>query len=132
MNFTTQNVRDSKGLENRKAERTARAKQMFAKAASITYLGTMTKEELTALTVENPTPDQKRVQDEYGKLSCAICGRMHNPDRAMFATFYRNDSDRSIFALSDTCRFEYLGPVVNKVLANPADYVAAFPPVKKR
>ena len=109
---------------NKHDEREARAKAAFAKGKQfVTFLG-------------NPTPkmseaDEKAYTDGGG--ACLICGRTHSIERASLTSFYRNEVDKSIFALSDSCRanyFQVLG--IDRMLTNPDVYHSVYPTVKKR
>lgn len=126
------------GRENasreRKAQRLARAKELFT-ASAITFLGRLSIEQ------SQQVAEGKEVKTGIFELSqakpdaakCILCGGTHTLASAKtnsLISWYKKGTQ--VFALSDTCRQDYLAPYLGTALVNGSAYRTAYPkaPVK--
>lgn len=132
------------GTRERKPARLARAKQMFAKPASIKFLGRVILPAAASSALaegqEILIAGQPVKAGKPGILACVICQGTHGsaekfhsrPDLVALTSLYENVADKTVFALSDSCREEYLAGFVSKSLTNPVDYLSNYPKAPTR
>lgn len=141
---TTAPVSRENGTRERKPARLARAKQMFSKPASIKFLGRVILPIEAAKALEQGQEiliaGQPVKAGKPGILACVICQGTHGSaekfhsrtDLVALTSLYENVASKTVFALSDSCREEYLAEFVSKSLTNPTDYLAHYPKAPTR
>ena len=128
--FTTSPVSRHENSEREsRAHREQRAKAEFGKAKSITFLGALPLEAVKAIADGKDVlvaPMGNKPYSEAGK--CTICHGTHRAGQASKTTWYRNENTKTVFALSDTCRADYLASQgIERILTNPEVYRSYFP-----
>lgn len=112
-----------------RAHREARAKADFGKAKSITFLGRLDDATVAVLAKGGDVAVAGyTVTYLKGAGKCSVCGGTHQAAQSAKTTWYRNEQTKAQFALSDTCRQDYLAPQgIERVLTNPDVYRTVFP-----